>query len=129
MTKIQEKYLPKKVQEKVYYKSTKKQEKTARKNQKKKEKIKQGGNMEELDLKELFGIFWAKRIQIVLIVLIFMVIGVIYTVGFTTPKYSAETTLILASQNNNQTKFKYNNNNNINRINSKLKIQYQHIVN
>lgn len=58
--------------------------------------------MEELDLKELFGIFWAKKVQIVLIILIFMVIGIIYTVGFTTPKYSAETTLILASQKNEQ---------------------------
>lgn len=57
--------------------------------------------MEELDLKELFEIFWAKKAQIVLIVLIFLIIGVIYTIGFTTPKYSAETTLILASQNNN----------------------------
>ena len=58
--------------------------------------------MEELDLKELFGIFWAKKVQIVLIILIFMVIGIIYTVGFTTPKYSAETTLKLASQKNEQ---------------------------
>lgn len=42
--------------------------------------------MEELDLKELFRIFWAKKVQIVLIILIFMVIGIIYTVDCTTPK-------------------------------------------
>lgn len=58
--------------------------------------------MEEIDLKELFELFWAKKVQIILVVLIFMIMGVIYTLGFTTPKYSAETTLILASQNNNQ---------------------------
>ena len=58
--------------------------------------------MEEIDLKELLKIFWAKKLQIILIILIFMGIGVIYTVGFKVPLYSAETTLILASQNNNQ---------------------------
>ena len=56
--------------------------------------------MEELDLKELFTIFWNKKEQIILIVLIFIVIGVIYTVGFTTPKYSASTSLILAGTEN-----------------------------
>ena len=63
--------------------------------------------MEELDLKELFEIFWNKKVQIILIVLIFMVIGIIYTVGFTTPMYSSSTTLVLAgtesSSNENQT--------------------------
>ncbi len=51
--------------------------------------------MEELDLKELFEIFWHKKEQIILIVLIFMVIGIIYTVGFTTPMYSSSSTLVL----------------------------------
>ncbi|MCI8547858.1 MAG: hypothetical protein HFJ38_03105 [Bacilli bacterium] len=59
--------------------------------------------MEELDLKELFNIFWNKKVQIILIVLIFIVMGVIYTVGFTTPMYSSSTTLVLASSSNNQT--------------------------
>ena len=53
--------------------------------------------MEEIDLKELMEMFWIKKVQILLIVLIFMVIGFIYTVGFTTPMYSSSTTLILAS--------------------------------
>lgn len=57
--------------------------------------------MEELDLKELFVIFWNKKVQIILIVLIFMVIGIIYTVGFTSPKYSASTSLVLAGTENN----------------------------
>ena len=52
--------------------------------------------MEEIDLKELFEIFWHKKAQIILIILIFMVIGVIYSVGFVTPMYSSSTTLVLA---------------------------------
>ena len=52
--------------------------------------------MEELDLKELFEIFWSKKVQIILIVLIFAVIGVIYTMGFVTPVYTSSTTLVLA---------------------------------
>lgn len=52
--------------------------------------------MEEIDLKELFEIFWHKKIQIILIILIFMVIGIIYSVGFVTPMYSSSTTLVLA---------------------------------
>ena len=52
--------------------------------------------MEELDLKELFNIFWSKKVQIILIVLIFIALGVIYTVGFTTPMYTSSTTLLLA---------------------------------
>ena len=58
--------------------------------------------MEELDLKELFNIFWRKKIEILLIVLIFGVIGVIYTMGFVTPMYSASTTLVLASSGKNE---------------------------
>ena len=55
--------------------------------------------MEELDLKELFDIFWSKKVQIILIVLIFAVIGIIYTMGFVTPVYTASTTLVLARSN------------------------------
>ncbi len=58
--------------------------------------------MEELDLKELFGIFWKRKLQIILIILIFIVLGVIYTVAFTTPMYSSSTSLVLASSNSNQ---------------------------
>ena len=52
--------------------------------------------MEEIDLKQLFEMFWNKKAQIILIILIFMVIGVIYSVGFVTPMYSSSTTLVLA---------------------------------
>ena len=53
--------------------------------------------MEELDLKELLQIFWEKKIQIILIIAIFAVIGVIYTIGFVKPKYQATTSLLLAT--------------------------------
>ena len=54
--------------------------------------------MEELDLKELFEMFWNKKVQIILIVAIFVVIGVIYSIGFVTPVYTSSTTLVLAGQ-------------------------------
>ena len=54
--------------------------------------------MEELDLKELFEMFWNKKVQIILIVAIFAVIGVIYSIGFVTPVYTSSTTLVLAGQ-------------------------------
>lgn len=53
--------------------------------------------MEELDLKELFQMFWNKKIYILLITLIFVVIGIIYTIGFVTPMYTSSTTLVLAA--------------------------------
>lgn len=56
--------------------------------------------MEELDLKELFNLFWNKKVQIILIVVIFAMIGAIYTIGFVTPMYSSSTTLVLAKIEN-----------------------------
>lgn len=53
--------------------------------------------MEELDLKELFNMFWTRKIQIILIVLIFMVIGTLYTYLYVSPKYKSYTTLLLAT--------------------------------
>ncbi len=52
--------------------------------------------MEELDLKELFIVFWNKRLQIILITLIAMLIGAIYSYFFIVPEYKASTTLVLA---------------------------------
>ncbi len=59
--------------------------------------------MEEIDLKELFEMFWNKRAQIILIILIFIVIGIIYSVGFVTPMYSSSTTLVLVGTGSNNT--------------------------
>lgn len=52
--------------------------------------------MEELDLKELLMLFWNKKVKITLIVAIFLLIGIIYTIGFVTPKYTSKTSLVLA---------------------------------
>lgn len=57
--------------------------------------------MEEIDLKEIFNMFWSKKAQIFVIVLIFVILGSIYTLKFTTPVYSSSITLILVSSNNN----------------------------
>lgn len=52
--------------------------------------------MEELDLKELFNMFWAKKLVIILSVLIFGIAGAVYSIGFVTPVYESYTTLLLA---------------------------------
>ena len=55
--------------------------------------------MEELDLKELLGIFWAKRAQIILLIAIFLVIGFIYSYVFLAPEYQSVTSILLAKSN------------------------------
>ena len=52
--------------------------------------------MEEIDLKELFDIFWNRKILIIFVVIIFAMIGAIYSFAFKTPMYSSSTTLVLA---------------------------------
>lgn len=58
--------------------------------------------MEEIDLLELFRLFWTKKVQIVLIVLIFILIGYIYTFQYVKPEYSAVTTLVVATTVDNE---------------------------
>lgn len=53
--------------------------------------------MEEIDLKGLFQMFWDKKTQIIIIIAIFAVLGLIYSLGFVTPKYESTTTLLLAT--------------------------------
>lgn len=57
--------------------------------------------MEEIDLKEIFNIFWTKKIVILLIVILFMIIGSIYSYVFVKPEYKAYTTLVLTGSNDN----------------------------
>lgn len=52
--------------------------------------------MEEIDLKELFVIFWNRRLEILLITLVAMVLGVGYSYFLVKPVYNASTTLVLA---------------------------------
>ena len=51
--------------------------------------------MEELDLKELLKIFWSKKTEIILILLIFMILGAMYSFLLVTPKYTSYTTMVL----------------------------------
>ena len=55
--------------------------------------------MEEIDLREVAKTFWNKKYHIAIILLIFVIAGSVYTFNFVTPKYTAKTTLILASIN------------------------------
>ena len=55
--------------------------------------------MEEIDLVELLKMFWRKKILIILITILFIGIGYIYTTRFVTPMYTSTTTLVLASNN------------------------------
>lgn len=51
--------------------------------------------MEELDLKELFNIFWQRKLEIILIIIISIVIGAVYSYAILKPKYTSYTTLLL----------------------------------
>ena len=51
--------------------------------------------MEELDLKELFSMFWNKKAEIIFITLILMAVGVAYSYFYITPVYTAKTDVLL----------------------------------
>lgn len=51
--------------------------------------------MEELDLKELFNVFWERKLEIVVILLISIVIGAVYSFLIVEPKYTSYTTVLL----------------------------------
>lgn len=53
--------------------------------------------MEELDLKEVLKMFWNRKFRIILIVILFVIVGMIYSIFFVTPMYSSSTTLVLAT--------------------------------
>lgn len=55
--------------------------------------------MEELDLKELFNIFWQRKLEIIIIILILIIIGAVYTYALLKPKYTSYTTLLLTQVN------------------------------
>lgn len=69
--------------------------------------------MEELDLKEMFNMFWTRKVYIILIVLIFVIIGGLYSYLYVSPKYKAYTTLLLASSSEEVTTTDISLNNNL----------------
>lgn len=52
--------------------------------------------MEEIDLMELFNIFWKKKFVIILIIFLFILLGIMYSYNYKVPKYKSSTTLLLA---------------------------------
>lgn len=57
--------------------------------------------MEELDLKELFTIFWERKTQALLIILVFAIIGMTYSYFMVEPDYKATTKLVLTQSSEN----------------------------
>ena len=55
--------------------------------------------MEEIDLKELFDIFWKKKVFILLCTIVFAIVGFGYTKYYLVPDYQSSTTLILTKSN------------------------------
>ncbi len=85
--------------------------------------------MEEIDLMELFKIFWSKKIQIAIIILLFMIIGLIYITKFVKPVYSASTSLLLASSNNDNMSGSIESSTEMEiRVNSKLVSTYRELI-
>lgn len=58
---------------------------------------------EELDLRKLFDMFWNKKIEIIIIILLFLIIGTVYTMFLVKPVYSSSTSLLLAGSQNTET--------------------------
>ena len=83
--------------------------------------------MEEIDLKEFVMLFWDRKVSIILITIIFMLIGIIYSVGFVTPKYTSSTTLLLATSESANSKTHTITTSDIT-LNSKLVSTYSELV-
>ena len=58
--------------------------------------------MDELDLKDLFNMFWTKKFEIILIIAIAVVIGFIYSYVLVKPEYKSTTSILLAKSNTAQ---------------------------
>lgn len=62
-----------------------------------------GDIMEEIDLKELFNIFWSKKLFIIMVTLTFAVLGLYYSTKIVIPDYKSTATLVLTKSNNTET--------------------------
>lgn len=59
--------------------------------------------MEEIDLKELIGMFLEKKFLIIFVVILFAILGVVYTTRFITPLYESSTSLVLVQTGDTDT--------------------------
>lgn len=57
--------------------------------------------MEEIDLKELFNMFWSRKFVILFIIIVFIGIGIFYTKFMIKPDYKATATLVLTKNTSN----------------------------
>ena len=58
--------------------------------------------MDELNLKDIFNLFWTKKFEIILIIAIAIVIGFIYSYVLLKPEYKSTTSILLAKSNTAQ---------------------------
>lgn len=63
---------------------------------------------QEMDLKNVLKIIWDRKIGIIIIILLCLIIGVVYTKFFTVPIYEASTTVILAKEDITQSELTLN---------------------
>lgn len=61
--------------------------------------------MEEIDLKELFAYFKTKLFTIILIIILVVIAGNVYTALTRKPMYKSDTTIVLVSETNTQNNF------------------------
>jgi capsular polysaccharide biosynthesis protein len=61
-----------------------------------------GDIMEEIDLKELFNVFWNKKIFIIIVTILFAIIGFIYTKYIVKPIYKSTATLVLTKSDSTE---------------------------
>ena len=54
--------------------------------------------MEEIDLKELIGVFWKKKFLIIIVIILFSILGLAYSKFSYTENFTATTTLILTPE-------------------------------
>lgn len=84
--------------------------------------------MEELDLKELFNIFWQRKLEIILIILISMVIGAVYSYAILKPQYTSYATVLLTQVTDNKTEDNTSITQTDINLNSKLVSTYTEII-
>jgi capsular polysaccharide biosynthesis protein len=56
--------------------------------------------MEEIELKEIFLLFWSRKFAVMSIIIFFILIGGFYNLFFIVPEYKASATIILAKSEN-----------------------------
>lgn len=61
--------------------------------------------MEEIDLKELIGIFWKRKFLIIIVVVIFAILGLVYSNISKSPIYESSATLILTPEKSSDAEF------------------------